>query len=205
MSKLRWAQFFWTDWRSDSALNLCSLPARGVWIELLCLAAQGDPYGTVTIKGKVPTADELFNLIAPRGTRRRDFEHWMGELEANGVAQRDPRGALYSPRMSHDGAVSLARIGAANVRWKANKDAHANGGALHMQSESFASVDSNRGSTDSPLPPKGGRAGFRNGFGSSADDDMQETANADAGGARPNSARVVPIAGRAVRRKHFSC
>ena len=100
MSKLRWAKWFWADWSNDTALNLCSIPARGLWMSLLCIAAQGEPYGTVTIKGRVPTTAELFSLIAPRGTRRRDFNLWLAELEARGVAQRDHRSAIWSPRMS---------------------------------------------------------------------------------------------------------
>jgi hypothetical protein len=203
MSKLRWAQFFWSDWRSDSALNLCSLPARGLWMELLCLAAQGDPYGTVTIKGHVPTPDELFNLVAPRGTRRREFDRWLSELETTGVAQRDPRGALHSPRMSHDGAVSYARRDAANARWITNKDAHANEGDLDMQTDPFASIDSSTIRTDSPLPPKGGKAGgpFRNGFGGSV---KAERIDANPTNPPAAGAEVVPIARRLVGRKHLA-
>ena len=29
MSKVRWAKWFWADWSNDTALNLCSIPARG--------------------------------------------------------------------------------------------------------------------------------------------------------------------------------
>ena len=61
------AQFFWATGVSNSALNLYSLPARGLWMELLCLAAQGEPYGTITIKGRVPSNDELPELTAPEG------------------------------------------------------------------------------------------------------------------------------------------
>lgn len=118
MNKLHWAKFFWADWSNDSALNLCSLPARGLWMALLCLAAQGEPYGHVNIKGRTPTADELFDLTAPRGTRRRDWNLWMAELERHGVAQRDHSLAIVSPRMSQDGVTSLARTEAAHASWK---------------------------------------------------------------------------------------
>jgi hypothetical protein len=118
MNKLHWAKFFWADWSNDSALNLCSLPARGLWMALLCLAAQGEPYGHVTIKGRVPTDDELFDLICPRRTRRREFNLWMAELETHGVLQRDHKGAIVSPRMSQDGVTSLARTEAAHASWK---------------------------------------------------------------------------------------
>jgi hypothetical protein len=164
MSKIRWAKWFWADWSNDSALNLCSIPARGLWMSLLCLAAQGDPYGTVTIKGRVPTDDELFDLTCPRATRRRDFNRWLAELEANGVAQRDHRSAIWSPRMSHFGAISLARMHSANDRWKTaeprdrSADLHmqkrANGKDLHMQNTHFAShrIQKQNPESESPSP-----------------------------------------------------
>ena len=132
MNKLHWAKFFWADWSNDSALNLCSLPARGLWMALLCLAAQGEPYGHVTIKGRVPTTHELFSLTAPRGTRRRDFNIWLAELERAGVAVRDHKGAIVSPRMSQDGVTSLARTDAANASWK-KADTGRNPRNLHVQ------------------------------------------------------------------------
>jgi hypothetical protein len=136
---------------------------------LLCLAAQGEPYGTVTIKGRVPTTDELFNLIAPRGTRRRDFNHWLAELEEHGVAQRDQRLAIVSPRMSQQGVTHLTRAAAAQSRWgtqnnKRGEDLHmqnGNGeGDLHMQTADFASHRSRRKNQNPPRsPPKGGARG----------------------------------------------
>jgi len=167
MSKVRWAKWFWADWSNDTALNLCSLPARGLWMALLCLAAQGEPYGTVTIKGRIPTADELFSLIAPRGTRRRDFNLWMAELQTRGVAQSDQRGAIVSPRMSQEGVIATARIRAAQARWQdtekaqngedLHKQTSGENGDLHMQRGDFASVDSGtvRKSPDSRrgIPP----------------------------------------------------
>lgn len=162
MSKLRWAKWFWADWSNDTALNLCSIPARGLWMALLCLAAQGDPYGTVTIKGHVPSDDELFGLICPRRTRRRDFNHWLAELEAHGVLQRDQRLAIWSPRMSHEGVTSMARIDAAGKSWKGKgkgrnpRNLHeqntVNGAGLHEQTEILHEVESAH-CTEPPLPP----------------------------------------------------
>jgi hypothetical protein len=229
MSKLRWAKFFWNDWASDTALNLCSIPARGLWMALLCIAAQGEPYGTVTIKGRVPTTDELFGLIAPRGTRRRDFDRWLAELETNGVAQRDHRRAIRSPRMSHEGVTSLARIDAARERWKTADNGQSDAGlhmqndktgaSLHMQSESFAShrvqtQESNTNANAPPEPPRkrgGGRARrsdngtsearpSRNSWNDMATD-MMEGRETNAGPVEPppGGARVVSLVGRTVR------
>jgi hypothetical protein len=167
MSKLRWAQWFWADWSNDSALNLCSIPARGLWMALLCLMAQGDPYGCVTIKGRPPNERELRKLCGDiddgqrHGARR--FRAWLAELERHGVFEwvdivpvdapgTRPARAISSPRMRHDGAIAMARAGAARQRWKlaetrqSSLDLHVqkrgNGAALHMQTDSFASIES---------------------------------------------------------------
>jgi hypothetical protein len=219
MSKLRWAKFFWADWQSDTALNLCSIPARGLWMALLCVASQGQPYGTVTIKDRVPTNDELFSLIAPRGTRRRDFNLWLAELERNGVTQRDHRGAIVSPRMSQEGVTSLARIDAAHESWKQApnrrhpRDVHKQNAdtasGLHKQDESFAH---HRVQTpESRVPPVApqrwarGRAA-ENGGGKKPSlnagvDLLREELN-DAATTSDGGAPVVPFPGRAVSRPH---
>jgi hypothetical protein len=218
MSKLRWAKWFWADWSNDTALNLCSIPARGLWMALLCLAAQGEPYGTVTIKGRVPSADELFSLICPRGTRRRDFNHWMEELETRGVAQRDHRLAIVSPRMSHEGVVANARIDAAHASWgnKGNgrnpRNLHeqtgSNGHGLHEQTGSFASIDSEYCTESPPFPPDGGerRARRVNGGGGGKKDSRnanvdllaESLTNVETTDAHQRSAAVVPLTRRAV-------
>jgi hypothetical protein len=95
MSKLRWAKWFWADWSNDTALNLCSLAAQGLWMRLLCIAAQGEPYGCVTIKGRPPSIAELRSLCHdnpddegdPHRNGGRRFRSWLAELERHGVLQ----------------------------------------------------------------------------------------------------------------------
>ena len=105
MSRLRWGKFYWSDWANDVALNRCSIPARGLWMALLCLAAQGKPYGHVTdATGKPPLRLALLALACPRDTEPRQFDRWLAELERNGVAKRTENGTLYSVRMVRDAA-----------------------------------------------------------------------------------------------------
>ena len=208
MSKFRWAKFFWADWSNDTALNLCSIPARGLWMALLCLAAQGEPYGHVTIKGRIPTTAELFSLIAPRGTRRRDFNAWLAELEDRGVAERDHTGAIRSPRMSHEGVIFRARSEAGRSSWK-GKHKRQNGRNLHQQNsvnppttdDLFASHRVQTPEAESPRgPPKGGRRGARQfGFGESYLADQEATDVEPIHAARASGARVVPITRRTFR------
>ena len=39
----RWSKFWWGDWQNDKALRLCSIGARGLWMEMLCIAHEGEP------------------------------------------------------------------------------------------------------------------------------------------------------------------
>lgn len=37
MRSLPWFQFYANDWKSDLGLQACSMAAKGLWIELLCV------------------------------------------------------------------------------------------------------------------------------------------------------------------------
>lgn len=86
---LRWSKFWWQDWLSDAALRFCTPAARGVWMDLLCLAHEGTPYGHVTVNGRVPTNRQLASMI---GVSADELEPLLSELENAGVFSR--RGAL---------------------------------------------------------------------------------------------------------------
>ena len=102
MNKLRWGKFYWSDWAGDTALAACSIAAQGLWMRLLCIAAQGAPYGYVTVGGKHPSDSLLKRLVQQPGMRLRDFRHLLEELERNGVVKRTDDGTLYSLRMVRD-------------------------------------------------------------------------------------------------------
>lgn len=132
MNKLRWGKFYWSDWADDPALALCSLAAQGLWMRLLCIAAQGTPYGHVTVNGNPPSLDELARLIRPRpkvGTVARLID----ELRRHGVLQMEADGTLVSRRMESDGKIVGIRSKAAKSRWR-----NGNGSDLHMQKDDFA-------------------------------------------------------------------
>jgi hypothetical protein len=164
VNKLRWGKFYWSDWSDDPALAMCSLAAQGLWMRLLCLAAQGSPYGYVIVNGKPPTVEHIARLVRASS---RDVARLIEQLERNGVATRDASGCLLSRRMVHDGRVSAARAAAAGRRWDggtpevperydggapevperydgsqdASRDNATPTGFLHMQTDSFASIE----------------------------------------------------------------
>jgi hypothetical protein len=192
VNKLRWGKFYWSDWSDDPALAACSLAAQGLWMRLLCIAAQGTPYGHVTIAGKVPTVEALAKLVR---SRPRDVSRWVAELEREGVAERGQCGCLVSRRMVHDGQITAARRAAAEASWRAqhvhdscttrashvhdscitqysNDRAKPAGKAdiaqnLHMQTSHFASTDAEadaEAKTESPpVGPRTAGTGARRG------------------------------------------
>lgn len=96
-----WLKWYPSDWRADPKLRMCSLAARGLWIEMLGYMHEADPYGHLIISGVVPTDEELSVLVgAPVAMVRKGKE----ELEAKGVYSRTPDGVLYSRRMVRDKA-----------------------------------------------------------------------------------------------------
>ena len=194
MNKLRWGKFYWSDWADDPALALCSLAAQGLWMRLLCIAAQGTPYGHVTVNGKPPSIEDLAKLIRPR-PKVSHLHRLLDELERNGVVLRNASGVLVSRRQESDGKLASVRRSAAKARW--NKESRPD---LHMQNNNFAYTESDAKESQSPPrrpPVNGGPRGPGNGFMESAKNDMQETIDGDERERRA-SAAVVAIPRRAV-------
>lgn len=94
-----WMKFYPSDWRADPALRMCSLAARGLWIEMMTLMHEAEPYGHLLVRGKAPTEAQLAMLV---GASLREVEALIGELEAAGVFSRSGRAVVVSRRMVRD-------------------------------------------------------------------------------------------------------
>jgi len=94
-----WLKFYPTDWQSDPALRVCSLAARGLWAEMLCVKHKANPYGSLVINGKAVTSKQLAALVS---ASQRDVDACLKELEDSGVFSRDADGTIYSRRMRRD-------------------------------------------------------------------------------------------------------
>lgn len=103
MSARRWAKFWWQDWQRDPALRMCSLAARGAWIEMLCLMADANPVGHLLVNGRTPNMRQLAAVL---GCSERDANKLVAELEENGVFSRSDDGTIYSRRMVRDKVIS---------------------------------------------------------------------------------------------------
>lgn len=90
-----------SDWRADPRLRMCSLAARGLWIDVIGYMHEGEPYGHLTINGASPSIDDIAALVGrPLGEVRKA----MAELEGRQVYSKDEQGRMFSRRMVRDKA-----------------------------------------------------------------------------------------------------
>ncbi len=101
MPKHQHFPFFPEAWKGDEGLKLCSLAARGLWIEMMCTMHFGDPYGHLTTTQGMPikSAAAIARLVSEDA---KIVSQLLGELEANGVLSKTPDGVLFSRRMVRD-------------------------------------------------------------------------------------------------------
>lgn len=92
-------QFYPGDWQRDAALRCCSVAARGLWIEMMCVMHQADPYGVLVLNGKPIDEFQLSRMV---GATEREVSRWLQELESAGVYSRDEQNRIYSRRMVRD-------------------------------------------------------------------------------------------------------
>lgn len=103
MATRSWSKFWWQDWQRDPALNLCSLEARGLWMDMLCIMADAEEKGVLTIGKTKVSSKELAQLSR---ISEKKCKKLVEELENNGVFSRDENGFIYSRRMVRDAGIS---------------------------------------------------------------------------------------------------
>lgn len=99
-------QFYPGDWLQDASLRMCSIGARGLWIDMICLMHQGTPYGYLKVNHKdiLPA-----NLARMTGVTIPEVEGYLEELESAGVFERDENNSIYSRRMVRDEQIRQNR------------------------------------------------------------------------------------------------
>ncbi len=91
-------QFYPGDWQHDNALRICSVGARGLWIEMICIMHQAEPYGYLKVNQAPILPASLARMV---GASTKEVEGWLNELESSGVFDRD-NGVIFSRRMVKD-------------------------------------------------------------------------------------------------------
>lgn len=100
MAKLPAFMFYPGDWMKDPALRSCSVAARGLWTDMLCLMFESDRRGYLQhVTGKPVTAEQLARMT---GCSTDDVSQLLQELEDCGVFSRTEHGVIYSRRLVGD-------------------------------------------------------------------------------------------------------
>jgi hypothetical protein len=92
-------QFYPGDWLRATDLRACSVGARGLWIDMICLMHEGTPYGHLKVNSKVITQAHLSRMV---GASLNEVEVWIKELEDTGVLSTSTDGVFFSRRMVKD-------------------------------------------------------------------------------------------------------
>jgi hypothetical protein len=100
-TKQPWLKFNPQDWRGDARLRICSIGARGLWVEMICIMHEGEPYGHLLVSDRPPTTKQLAALA---GISNAECEKFLTELELAGVYSKTEEGVIYSRRMVRDKA-----------------------------------------------------------------------------------------------------
>ena len=105
MSNHRFMMWWPPDWLKDIPLRKASPPARALWIDMICMAHDGEPYGHVTVGGLPASIEDLsvISRIPPSRVRR-----YVDELLMLGVCSIDENQRIYCRRMIRDHAKFLS-------------------------------------------------------------------------------------------------
>ena len=99
-------QFYPADWRKDVELQSCSMAAQGLWINVLCIAHECEPYGHLTINGRPMTSAQLGRQV---GLSPKECDVLLAELFDAGAIRRTPEGGYFSQRMVKDETLRSVR------------------------------------------------------------------------------------------------
>lgn len=100
--------FFTGDWMKDPELRFCSIFARGLLVDLLCILHEAKEQGYASNPDGTPRTNEQI-VDAISGGSRDEKLSALAELEQSGVLSRDSRGVLFSRRVSRLAELSAER------------------------------------------------------------------------------------------------
>jgi hypothetical protein len=107
-------KYYPSDWRGDPALRMCSLAARGLWIEMIGLMHESSTPGHLLLNARSPNTAQLASLV---GADIKTVGKTIQELEDAAVFSRTDEGVIFSRRMVRDHRKSLAGKEAIARRW----------------------------------------------------------------------------------------
>lgn len=94
-----WMKWFPSDWRADPKLRACDPLTRYVWMEMIGLMHEAEPYGHLVIAGKPISPETLSNLI---GVPLKAVKAALRDLDEHAVYSLTDDGIIFSRRMVRD-------------------------------------------------------------------------------------------------------
>lgn len=92
-------QFYPGDWLKDPGLRACSMAAKGVWMEVLCLMFECKDRGYLVMNHKPWTLQHTAHAL---GGSFDENMNCLRELVENGVMKQDKKGRFFNSRMVRD-------------------------------------------------------------------------------------------------------
>lgn len=89
-------QWYWDDWFSAFDVRLCSLEARGLWIDMLGIMWKAEIRGTLTVNGRQVDSKTLAKIA---GDTEQNVNKLLNELEENDVFSRLRDGTIICRRV----------------------------------------------------------------------------------------------------------
>jgi hypothetical protein len=89
--KMWYGKLIWRDWRSSQTLRICSLAARGLWIELHCIAAEFQ--GPIMLTGRTSPMHQLGRLL---GIDPRTLRPLIDELSDQNLVRLTLESAVFA-------------------------------------------------------------------------------------------------------------
>lgn len=101
-------KWFWSDWLGDQEVRRLTPAERGIWIDLLGLAAVGSPVGYVCDdRGRALPLEEIRRVT--NSVSIEEVSKLIEGILEKGAASRDRAGRLYNRRMVREAALSAKR------------------------------------------------------------------------------------------------
>jgi hypothetical protein len=124
MSARHSTKWFWCDWAGDPAVRRLTPAERGMWIDLLSIASDGEPVGFVCdVRGDPVAVEEIARFANCSAAEALSL---IDGILKKGAASRDRSGRLFNRRMVRDYATSVKRRAAGEpggaatkLRWQA--------------------------------------------------------------------------------------
>jgi len=170
MPKLPFIKFFPNDWMADPALRMCSVAARGLWMDMLSLMHLSPRRGyLLAASGSPLTPEQLARLT---GCSADEVTRLLAELHSSGTCSCTDDGIIYSRRMVRDEGkrekcADAGRKGGGNPALGGRAPATFKGapkGGAKGRSKGEPKPPEARGQTpEPPLPPGVGGGGGEDG------------------------------------------